>query len=603
MGNWQFKIRRGIAVLSAIAFLVISPFLLTGCQSYLLKSEAAQVPQIVLALISDPKTFNPVLNQEFPHIFLFTFEGLTKENGITGEVEPALAESWTISPDRRTVTFTLRENLQWSDGHPLTADDVVFTYGEVIFNPDIPTDRKDPLRIGTNGEFPTVRKLSDRIVEFSLPEPFAPFLRATAGSWLVPAHILRPTVEQRNIEGEPLFTSTWNTGTNPANIVTNGPYLIESYEPSQRIVFRRNPHYWQRDDRGNQLPYIDRIVWQVVESTDTQLLQFRSGKLDIMGDTRPVRSEYFSLLKREEKRGQFTIQVGGPWSGTTFLSFNLNRATNERGKPFVDPIKSKWFNTTEFRQAIAYAINRNAIVNNVFRGVGTIQNSPISMQSPYFLTPQEGLKVYDYNLEEARQLLQSVGFQYNTQGQLLDADGNRVRFTLLTNAGNKNREAMGVQIRQDLSKIGIQVDFQPIAFSTLVTKLTSTRDWEAHIIGFTGGVEPHTTANLWTSRGGSHNFNMGPQPGQPPIEGWQVSDWEREIDRLFIAGARELDETKRKAIYAEFQRIAQEQLPLIYLVNEEALMAVRDRITNLKYSGLPTWGLWNIYELKLESNS
>ncbi|NES96460.1 MAG: ABC transporter substrate-binding protein [Desertifilum sp. SIO1I2] len=595
-------IRRFWVTLGAIGWILLAPLFLTGCQPAILKTQAAQASQIVLAILSDPKTFNPILNQEFPHIFLFAFEGLTKEDGISGEVQPALAESWTISPDRRRVTFTLRENLQWSDGHPLTADDVVFTYGEVLFNPDIPSDQKDPLRIGESGAFPTVRKLSDRAVEFTLPEPFAPFLRATSNIWLVPAHILRPTVEQRNRDGDPLLISTWNTGTNPANIVTNGPYLIESYDPSQRVVFRRNPYYWRRDDQGNRLPYIDRIVWQVVESTDTQLLQFRSGKLDIMGDSRPVRSEYFSLLKREEQRGRFTLEVGGPWSGTTFLSFNLNRATNERGQPLVDPIKSKWFNTPEFRQAVAYALNRDAMVNNVFRGVGVIQNSPVSVQSPYFLTPEAGLKVYDYDPEKAKRLLESVGFQYNTQGQLLDADGNRVRFTLLTNSGNKNREGMGVQIRQDLSKIGIQVDFQPIAFNTLVSRLTNSRDWDAHIIGFTGGVEPHSTANLWTSTGGSHNFNLGPQPGQPPIQGWEVSDWEREIDRLFIAGAQELDETRRKAIYAEFQRIAQEQLPLIYLVNEVALMAVRDRVTNLKYSGLPTWGLWNIYELQLAEN-
>ncbi len=95
------------------------------------------------------------------------------------------------------------------------------------------------------------------------------------------------------------------------------------------------------------------------------------------------------------------------------------------------------------------------------------------------------------------------------------------------------------------------------------------------------------------------SFNLKQQPGQPPIQDWAPNDWETAIDRLFVTGARELDETKRKAIYAAFQRLVQEQLPVIHLVNDRALMAVRDRVQGLKYTGLPSWGLWNIQELRI----
>jgi peptide/nickel transport system substrate-binding protein len=154
---------------------------LTSCDPTALKGEAAQVSQWVTNTISDPKTFNYAFNQEFPHVFLFTTEGLTTLNGITAKIEPALAESWTISEDKKRIVFTLRENLKWSDGEPLTADDVIFTYEDVIFNKQIPTDWKDFLKIGHSGTFPKVRKLSDRAVEFILPEPFAPFLSTTTG--------------------------------------------------------------------------------------------------------------------------------------------------------------------------------------------------------------------------------------------------------------------------------------------------------------------------------------------------------------------------------------------------------------------------------------
>lgn len=594
---------RGTALL---LLMLVTLGTVTGCRQAELAPDllrqSAQT-QLVLTTPTDPKTFNYALNQEFPSVFLFTHQGLTVENGVTGQIEPALAESWAISRDHKRIVFTLRNGLRWSDGHPLTADDVVFTYQDIIFNPEIPVESRDNLKIGVNGQFPQVRKLDARRVEFLLPEPFAPFLQAMAGPpdqvAILPKHALQAAVRTKAADGNLKFNSFWSIDTPPEKLVVNGPYLIDRYVTGERVIFRRNPYYWQRDTQGQPLPYIDRIIWQIAESTDTQLLKFRSGELDVLGDVRPLRPEYFALLKREEQRGQFRVYQGGPWSGTTFISFNLTQAKDRKGRPFVDPIKSRWFNTVAFRQAIAYAIDRERINNNIFRGVSQLQNSPISVQSPYYLKPEAGLQVYNYAPDQARALLLEAGFQYNAAGQLLDGQGNRVQFTLLTNAGNKIREAIGAQIKADLSQIGIQVNFTPIAFSTLVEKLSTSRDWECHLIGFTGGVEPHSSANLWVSRGGSHSFNLAPQPGQPPLQGWQPLPWELEIDRLFQAGAQELDPSKRQAIYAEFQALVQEQLPVIHLVNEMALMAVRDRVEGLRYSGLPSWGLWNIQELKI----
>lgn len=575
---------------------------LTGCDLAAMRTQAAQGSQLVIATLTDPKTFNYANNQSFPSIFLFSYTGLTRENGETGDIEPDLAESWEISQDQKRVVFTLREGLKWSDGQPLTADDVVFTYRDVVFNPAIPTDSKDGIQIGPNKLFPEIRKLDDRRVEFRLPEPFAPLLRATAGPngiLILPKHALQETLQTKGSDGNLKFISTWGTDTDPAKIIVNGPFLLDSYTSGQRLVFRRNPYYWRKDAQGNPLPYIDRIVWQFIENTDTQLLRFRSNDLDVMGDARPLRPEYFSLLKREEKRGNFRIYNGGPWSGTLYMAFNQNRARDKDGKPIVDPVKLRWFTNRAFRQAIAHAIDRDRMNNNIFRGLGAVQNSPVSVQSPYFLSPQQGLRVYDYDLNKAKDLLLSAGFQYNAQGQLLDDAGNRVQFTLLTNTGNKVREAIGAQIKQDLSRIGIQVDFTPINFNTLGDKISTSRDWEAHMIGFTGGVDPHGSANFWLSSGASHYFNLKQQPGQPPIQDWQATEFEQQVDRLFIAGARELDESKRKAIYGQFQRLVQEELPVTYLVNDSAMIAVRNRVEGLKYSGLPSWGLWNIQEIRV----
>jgi peptide/nickel transport system substrate-binding protein len=238
------------------------------------------------------------------------------------------------------------------------------------------------------------------------------------------------------------------------------------------------------------------------------------------------------------------------------------------------------------------------MINNTFRGLGQPQNSPISVQSPYYLSPKEGLKIYNYNIDKAKELLVKAGFKYNEKNQLIDAEGNNVRFTLLTNAGNKIREAMGSQIKRDLSKIGIQVDFNPIAWNTYTDKLSNSLDWEAALLGLTGGLEPNDGANVWSPEGGLHMFNQKPQAGQKPIQGWQAAPWEIKIGELYIKAARELDEAKRKAIYAETQRITQENLPFIYLVNAYAMSALRNRFEGIKFSGL-AGAFWNIHEIKI----
>ncbi len=587
----NLPLRRWFLVL--LAFIVAIAF--SGCKPTQFKTEAAQVPQLVDSVLSDPKTFNYALNQESPNVFSLIYEGLLNENGITSKLEPALAESLPeISPDKKRIVFTLREGLKWSDGEPLTVNDVVFTYNDIYLNEKIPTDIRDILRIGKNRAVPSVRKLDDRRVEFTVPEPFAPFLRYTGGLAILPEHALKELVRTNDSQGKPKFLSSWGIGTDPKKIICNGAYQLESYQTGERVVFRRNPHYWRKDSQGKPQPYIERVVWQIVENTDTSSIQFRSGGLDTISIT----PDYFSLLKQEEKRAKFKIYVGGPELSTTFLVFNLNKASNSKNQPLVDPIKSRWFNTLEFRQAIAYGIDRQKMLNNVYRGLGEPQNSPIYKQSPYYLSPQQGLRVYDYNPEKAKELLQKAGFKYDAQGQLFDAEGNRVRFNMLTNAGNKLREAIGAQIKQDLSKIGIQVDFNAIAFNTLLEKIYTQRQWDSSIgkIGG-GGVEPNGGANSWLTRGGLHTFNLAAQPGEPPLIGWKTDDWEVAIEQLYVKGASELDENKRRAIYAESQRITQENLPYIYLVNPYSMEAVRDRIKGIKYSELGG-AFWNVYELK-----
>ena len=170
---------------------------LTACNPNTLLANPDRPPQLVEAIISDPKTFNFVIASDAgsSSVGSMILEGLVEQNPLTGEVEPALAESWSISDDNLEIIYTMRPNLKWSDGNPLTVDDVVFTYNQLYLNPEIPTGMRDILRIGQSGALPTVSKVNERQVKFTVPEPFAPFLSVTGAS-IYPAHILQKTVEQ-----------------------------------------------------------------------------------------------------------------------------------------------------------------------------------------------------------------------------------------------------------------------------------------------------------------------------------------------------------------------------------------------------------------------
>ena len=588
---------KAVVLLMLIGFCSL---LLWGCE---IKSESLK-NRLVIPLGTDIKTFNPVLyNDAYSAIAIgYTLTGLNHENPITKELEGDLAEKWEFQQDGKQLIFTMRPDLKWSDDQPLTVDDVLFTYRDIIFNEKIPANARDTLKVGISQTLPKVEKLDDRRISFFFSEPFAPALRAIGETAILPKHIFEPTLkEEPNADKSAKklkFLETWTLATPVSQLVSSGPYIIQEYVPSQRLIYKPNPNYWKKG-----LPYIKKLVMQIIESPDTQLLRFRSGDLDIYR----LRSEDYQMLKRFEKRDGYKIYNAGPDSGQGFIMFNLNKGRNPKtNEPFVEPIKSKWFNDVTFRRAVAYSLDREAMITNLSRGLAQTQNSPISIPSNYFFPPEKGLKVYDFQPEKAKAMLLQAGYKYNTEQQLLDAQGNPVRFTLLTSAGGRSQ--LGAQIKNDLEKIGMKVDFTPIDFRTIIDKIDNSKQWDAIILGFTGSAEPNSSINLWATDGDNHLFNKGPLGDEKPFPGREVADWEKKIHDLMIKGAQEIDEPKRKAIYAEYQQLVQEQLPLIHLTVPLYLVAVRERLENVQPAPLAggagvSAALWNIDQLKLKNAS
>lgn len=514
-----------------------------------------------------PKTFNvwTAKDNTSTEIGSLMFDSLLTTDVNTGEVIPNMAKTIEISPDQKTYTITLRKGIKWSDGKEITADDVVFTWNDIVLAGFGNTSVRDSVSI--DGKLPIVEKIDKYTVRFSTVKPFAPFLRFLSEN-IAPKHILKPVVAK----GKRAFDSFWGTNAKPSDFVTSGPFKLQEYVPAQRVVLKRNENYHFINKEGKKLPYLDKYVIQIVGDLNNELLKFESGELDVIS----VRGSDAARFKMNENKGGYTLYNLGASTGTMFFTLNLNNRKNEKGQYYVNPVKEKWFRDKNFRQAIDYAIDRDSQVANILNGVGQPLFTPEALGS-IFLN-ESVAKGHPRDLQKAEESLKKSGFYKDKSGILHDKDGNVVSFDLLTNAGNTEREAVGVMIKSDLSDLGMKINFKPIEFNSLIGKISGTFDWDSMIMGFTGNtLEPHGGKNVWYSNGPLHIFN---QRNENEF-GSDLFDFERKIDEIFDKGAAELEFEKRKIYYDKYQEILADECPMVYLYSPLRLIAVRNRVGNI----------------------
>jgi len=522
---------------------------------------------IVLSSFADPKSFNPITSTETTtsEFTRYMYEGLVRINGVTLMPEPGLADTWEIADSGLTWIFHIRPGVMWSDSTPFSAFDVEFTFNDLIYNNDInPNSSRDMFTI--EGKTIAVKALDSSRVRFTLPIPFAPFLRSMAQE-ILPKHKYARMVKDKK------FSTALGIQTPPSDMAGTGPFMLESYISSQKVVFKRNPLFWQFDSAGNRLPYLERVVYMIVADQNAEVLRFQRGEIDYLA----ARGQDYPALKKGEPQGGYTVWRLGPATGSNFLFFNQNRGVDPKSKaPYVEPKKLAWFTDKNFRQAVACAIDRQSMVDAVMNGLGYPQWSPMTPSEGYFYNPD--VAQYPYNPARARELLAAAGFRdVNGDGVLEDSAGNPVEFSFITNSGNNVRIKIAEIIRKDLERLGFKVHFQQMEFNSLVQKIDNPPfAWDAILLGLTGGVEPHFGKNVWHSSGTLHMwYPRQPKPATP---------WEARIDSLFDAGVKELDAAKRKAVYDEWQRIAAEELPLIYTVLPERILCISNKFGNVNPS-------------------
>lgn len=535
--------------------------------------------QLVLALRSEPKTLNPVLATDISSrdVIRCLTADLIHINRGTLKTEPALAESWKVSPDGRVYTFKLRRGVRFSDGQPFNADDVVFSF-RVYLDEKIHAPQRDQMIVG--GKPIEVEKLDDQTVRFTLAKPYAAAERLFDSVSILPHHLLATAYEQGK------FSQIWPLDTPPAQFAGLGPFRLKEYTPGVRIVLERNPYYWKEDRAHTRLPYLDRLVFLFVASEDAQVIRFQAGDTDLLAR---FDAADFDVLQRSQAARGYHLVDAGPGLEFNFIFFNLNDLSS-KALPEI-AAKQAWFRDVRFRQAVSAAIDRQAIVRLVYGGRAAPLWGPVTPGDKLWIDNQ--IPHPPRSLDRARELLKSAGFTWNSGGALMDPHGKAVEFSILTTSSNAQRTKMATLIQDDLSHVGMNVHVVPLEFRAVVDRLLNSYNYEAAIMGLANGdTDPNPEMNVWRSSGSTHLWH--PNQDKP------ATAWEAEIDRLMEEQLVTMNYARRKQLYDRVQQILAEQMPLICLASPDILAGAKDRIANFHPAILDPYVLWNVEQLYVQ---
>jgi peptide/nickel transport system substrate-binding protein len=587
MGNAGWR-RRLFAIAVAIACACVSAAARASASDLpagdaLVTSNAPGHPggRIVVALRSEPKTLNPVLAQDAASrdVIRCLTADLIDINRATQKTEPALAKSWTVSPDGRQYTLHLRRALRFSDGEPLDADDVIFSF-DLYLDEKIDSPQRDLLVVG--GKPIVVRKIDAYTVQFALAEPYAAAERLFDGFAILPRHLLEGAYRTGS------FDKAWGIGMSPAGFAGLGPFKLKEYVPGQRIVLDRNPYYWKQDRNGQRLPYVDQVVFLFVASEDAQAIRFQAGDTDLLTH---FSSENYAVLEKQQSSRHYHLDDLGAGLEYNFLFFNLNDLSSKSLPEIVG--KQAWFEDVRFRQAVSAAIDRDSLVRLVYGGRAAPLWTQVTPGNKLWMDP--AIPHATRSLDRSRELLKSAGFSWKPDGTLLDARGGVVEFSILTSSSNQQRVKIATLIQDDLKPLGMNVQVVTLEFHSMVDRLLTSYDYEAAIMGLVSGdADPTSEMNVWMSNGDTHLWH--PNQTKP------ATPWESEMDHLMEQQQITLDSSKRKRIYDRVQEIVAEDLPVICLVGPDILVGTSDRVGNLQPAIMDPYTLWNIDQLYIKQS-
>jgi peptide/nickel transport system substrate-binding protein len=474
--------------------------------------------------IGDGRRLNPVLANDSASATINDqiFNGLVKYDKdikLIGD----LAESWDVTNRGTTITFRLRKGVRWHDGVEFTADDCYFTYQRLI-DPNVATPYSSSYMDVARAE--VVDKYTFRV---TYKEPFSPALE----SWsmgMLPKHLL---------QGKNINTDAFNR-----NPVGTGPFKFKEWIAGQKIVLEANDQYFE----GR--PNIDQFIYRIIPDSSTTFQELLSGGIDMMG-LNPIQF----LRKSETRRIRDNyVKFRYPANAYTYMGYNL---------------RNPLFKEISVRQALSYAINRQAIINGILLGIGRPCTGPFSYVS-WAYNPDA--KHYGYDPERARALLAGSGWTPGTNDGILQKNGMRFHFTIMTNQGNNERIKTAEIIQQNLKAVGIDVHIRVMEWQAFLEQIDK-RSFDAIILGWSMSRDPDLY-DIWHSsktKKGEYNF---------------IGYHNDEVDRLLVEGRRTFAMKQRRIIYFRIHEILAEEQPYAFLYVPDATPIVHKRFKGVKVEPL-----------------
>jgi len=570
------SLTRALAVASIFAILaaigLISPAVFRHLRTNIVRGSSSPSDTLVASIRAEPRSFNRYLARDLTTtvITLLMHAGLVKVDRLTNRLEPELAEQWELLPDNRTYRLHLRRDVRFSDGSPFTADDVAFSF-RAIYDKAAVSVLAETLEV--HGRPLTVVAEDAATVLVQFPSAFGPGLRVLDGVPMYPRHRLEPALSAGR------FASAWGPGSAPSELAGLGPFVLARHDPGQRLVFDRNPQYWQR---LQGLPRVSHVVLQVVPEQDTELLQLETGDIDLtQGEMRP---SDVPALNRAAREGRVVVADAGIGLDGDLFWLNLT-AAKARDR------RSPWLQHADFRRAISQSIDRQAFVDAVYFGAAVPADSIVS---PGNRTWHAAAPPPAFDLASARRLLTSLGLSdLNGDGILDDRDGRPVRLALLTQAGNTSLERGASFIRDSLAPIGVQVDVVKLEAGAFVDALMRGDYDAAYFRLLTTDPDPSLNLDFWLSGGSAHVWNPEQRKASAP--------WEADIDALMDRVSATLDDHQRAAVFADVQRIVAREVPVLCFAFPRLPIAYSSRVADASPAPFRPPLLWNPAAISLRA--
>lgn len=510
---------------------------------WLIQSFAAQVPTLSPYLSGD--TYATRVHERVT-------DTLVTRDPVTLEFLPYVAESWVIADDGLTIRFTVRDGVVFSDGEPLTAEDVAFSY-RFIMDEKIAAPR-------TRAYFGRVKgvEVEGRDVIFTMTEPyFGSFSILGMTLQILPEHFYGKYLESV------AQAEIYNTST--GLLLGSGPYRLESptdWKPGDLVELVRNERYW-----GWVAPPFERLIWKTIQADAAQLTEFKNGGIDVY-PALPL--EYRDLVKDPNITDRSAVfEYYNPRGGYVYIGWNQSR--NGAATHFADK---------RVRQAMTYLTDRQRLVEEIFLGFAQVANGPFN---PLGRQHNTDLAFRNFDPDQARQLLAQAGYADRDGDGVVESEtGEPLQFQLTYPSGSDNYQRIMLLLKDLYVRAGVIMELNPVDWPVLITALNN-KDFDAISLGWSAGFEVDLFQFFHSSQTepGGDNF---------------INYFSPELDALIESARRELDEDKRMQLWQKAHALIWEDQPYTFLTRSKSLIFVDKRIKNVEVlrAGINVGGVWRV---------